>query len=66
MSNSSITKLNNALYYNKLSAVNNPVKSIKDINGLQVIELNSLNCLTGKLTMFFNSIFGANGYQLVF
>ena len=66
MSNSQIKKLNNALYVNRIVIANNTIKAIKDINGFQIVELNNKNYLTGKLTMFFNCVFGANAYDIIF
>jgi hypothetical protein len=63
MSNDQILKLNNSLYLNKLVVTNNAIKAIDDNNGFQLVKLNSH--ITGKLTMLFNNLFGANGYSIV-
>jgi hypothetical protein len=62
MDKKQVTKLNNALFNNNLVKSVNAITNMFLNNGKMVIVLN--NHITGKLTMFFNNVFGANGYDV--
>lgn len=66
MDNTNIKKLNNALYVNKCSLISNSIQDIIDKNGFQVVRLsaNKNNKITGKMTMFFNQVFGPGNYSI--